>query len=71
MTFNVLIKCMGVALVTYHIMNACQENVVLATEGTPNSSNKTKHFSYKVEWAFKCIVVHLRPAFSYTVIIFA
>ena len=24
--------------------------VVLATEGTPNSSNKTKHFSYKGEW---------------------
>ena len=24
--------------------------MVLATEGTPNSGNKTEHFSYKDEW---------------------
>ena len=34
-------------------MNTCQEdkgNAVLTTEGTPNSNNKTVHFSYKGEW---------------------
>ena len=44
---------MGVALVTQHIINACQEdkgNAVLATEGTPDSSNKLECFSYKGEW---------------------
>ena len=41
---------MGVALVTQHIMNAYEEgNMVLVTEGIPNSSNKTEHFSYKSE----------------------
>ena len=36
-----------------HIMNSCQENqgnTVIATEGTPDSSNKTERFSYKGEW---------------------
>ena len=40
-------------LVTQQIENACQEdqgNVVLATEGTPDISNKTECFSYKGEW---------------------
>ena len=44
---------MGVALVTQHIVNACQEdqgNTVPAIEGPPDSSNKTDHFSYKGEW---------------------
>ena len=47
-------KMDGHGLVTQHIMNACQEdsgNAVLATEETPNSSNKTECFSCKVEWA--------------------
>ena len=26
-------------------------NGVLATEGTPDSSNETEHFTYKGEWA--------------------
>ena len=41
------------ALLTQHAMNAYQENygnVILATKGVPNSSNKTEHFSYKGEW---------------------
>ena len=45
---------MGVALVMQHIVNTYQEdlgNLVLATEGTLNSSNNTEHFSYKGEWA--------------------
>ena len=41
---------MGIALVTQY-MNACQGNGILATEGTPDSSNKTGCFSYKGEWA--------------------
>ena len=48
-----VIKLMGVALVTQHVVNACQEekgNIIVATEGTPDSSNKTEHFSYKGEW---------------------
>ena len=43
---------MGVALVTQHVMNTCQEdygNVLLATEGKPGSSYETEHFSYKGE----------------------
>ena len=45
---------MGMILVTQHIMNACQEdygNVVLATEGTPHSSNKMEYFGYKGDYA--------------------
>ena len=41
------------ALVTQQVMNACQEdlgNVVIATEGTPDSSNKTERFTYKGQW---------------------
>ena len=52
-------KQMGVTLVRQHIMNSCQEdygNVVLATGGTPNSSNKTESLSYKG----KCIAIHLK-----------
>ena len=44
---------MDMALVTQHIVYACQEdlgNMVLTTEGTPDSSNKTEHFRYKGEW---------------------
>ena len=40
------------ALVTQYAVNTCQEdlgNAVLATEGTPDSSNKTEHFRYKGE----------------------
>ena len=47
------IKWMGEALVAQHVMSAYHEdkcNAVLATKGTPDSSNKTKHFSYKGEW---------------------
>ena len=42
-----------VTLVIQYVVNACQEdqnNAVVATEGTPNSSNKTEHFSYKGAW---------------------
>ena len=40
--------------VTQHFVNACQEeqgNVILATEGTPDCSNTTEHFSYMGDWA--------------------
>ena len=43
-------KWMGVALVTQNVVNACKKgrgNMVLATEGTPNSSNKTECIGYK------------------------
>ena len=43
-------KWMGMALVTQHIENACQDNMALATEGTTDSSNKMERFSYKGEW---------------------
>ena len=42
------------ALVTQHVKNTSKEdigNAVLAIEGTPESSNKTEHFSYKGEMA--------------------
>ena len=42
---------MGVALISQHIMNTYQEDqnkAVIATEGTPDGSNKIKCFSYKV-----------------------
>ena len=44
---------MYMALVTQHVVNACQEdqgNTVLTTEGLPNSSNKTELLSYKGQW---------------------
>ena len=47
------IKWMGMALVTQHVMNICQEdlgNAILATEETPDSSNKREQFSYRGEW---------------------
>ena len=43
---------MGVALVTWNIVNACQEdqgNTILTTEGTPDDRTKMEHFSYKGE----------------------
>ena len=45
---------MGVALVTLHIVNACQKsygNAVLAIEGLLGGTNKSKNFNYKVERA--------------------
>ena len=43
---------MGVALLAQHIVNTCQKTkvawYVLATEGTPNNSNKTEHSVIKV-----------------------
>ena len=38
-------------LLTQYVMNAYQRGLVLATEETPNNSNKTDCFSYKGEWA--------------------
>ena len=43
---------MRMALITPHLVNACQEdqsNVVLATEGLPGSTNKSECFNYKGE----------------------
>ena len=45
---------MGVAIVTQQVVNTFQKdqcNVVLAIEGTPDSSNKMDRFSYKGGWA--------------------
>ena len=45
---------MGVAIVTQHVVNAYQRRLrlpgTIATEGLPDSSNKTGHFNYKGEW---------------------
>ena len=51
------------AVVTQHAMNACQEDsgdVVLATERTPNNSNKMEHFIYKGKWVKAYIVMYLK-----------
>ena len=58
---------MGMALVTQHVMDTCQEdydNIVLATEGTPDNSNKTGCFSYNGEWANVWQCFKRRLAFS-------
>ena len=63
---------MGMALVTQHVMNACQEdygNAVLVTGGTLSGSNKTEHFIYKGEWVNTCNTFKRRLAFSFTVMI--
>ena len=54
MTLAIEIKWTGMALVTQHTENARQEDqgdMVLATEGIPDSSNKMERFSYKSECA--------------------
>ena len=59
MRYLPLIKWLGVALVTQHIVKAYQGeqgNVILVTEGTLNSSNKMERFSYMD----KCIPTHLK-----------
>ena len=46
-------KMIGEAFATQHIVNGCQRRLsdaVLATEGLPDSSNKTERFCYKGEW---------------------
>ena len=67
-------KMDGGALVKQHIVNICQEdwgNAVLATEGSPNSSNKTVLFSYKDEWQMHSDAFKRRLAFGFIVIILA
>ena len=65
---------MVVALVTQYIVNTCQEDygiVVLAEEGTPDSSNKTVHFCYICEWANASNTFKRQLAFSFPVVISA
>ena len=38
----------------------CECLPVPATEGTPDSSNKMEHFSYKSEYIGECIATHLK-----------
>ena len=46
-----MINWMGKALVTLHVINACQGNAILATKGLPGSTNKLELFNYNGEWA--------------------
>ena len=65
---------MGMALVTQHILNSCHEdygNVVLTTEGIPESSNETECLVIKVSRQMHNDTFKRRLAFILTVIVSA
>ena len=65
-------KWMGVALVTQLVMNACQcdkGNMVLATEGTLNTSNNREPSVIKVSEQMHSNAFKRRLTFSFTVIL--
>ena len=51
---------MDLALVTQYVVNACQEDAVLATEGKRDSSYKTENFSHKGMYVSECVAIHLK-----------